>query len=436
MPDAYFGKASAYTVQNKLDDAVATYRKFVSAFPESDRADDALWSAALLYDRAKRYGDAASVYEELHKKYPASTRAAEALFWAGLDYYRGKDFKTAMTRWQTIAKDYSKTTFNARALFWLGKAAQARGLTTDAKNYWTQAAALPNSYYTWRAKDILNPPKSNSASYNLARYAMGNETEKTEFEKWLVSWDKNGTEGTLGTLDAATRNDLNFKRGAELLRLDRTVDARREFAILVEEKKDDPRALYALALYLRDVNLFSLALDCGEKIARLANDAGASAAPRFLWLLRYPTYYTDLVVAESEKNKIDPLLYFALIRQESGFNPWATSSADARGLGQVMPATGRDIARRLNIQNFSLDQLYQPHVSVRFGTWYFAQDLKNFAEPIYALAAYNAGAGRIKLWERPDLDLAVEEIHLSETASYVRIVYTNWRQYQTIYAAH
>lgn len=433
VPDAYFGKASAYAAQNKLDDAVATYRKFVSAFPEGDRADDALWNAALLYDRAKRYGDAAPLYEELQKKYPASNRAAEALFWAGLDYYRGKDFKTAMTRWQTITKDYARTTFNARALFWLGKAAQARGLTADAKNYWTQAAALPNSYYSWRAQDILNPPKSNSVSYDLTRYAMASEQDQAEFENWLTSWSKNN-QSPVGTIDAATRNDLNFKRGAELLRLDRTVDARREFAILVEEKKDDPRALYALALYFRDNNVFSLALDCGEKIARLANDAGAPVAPRFLWQLRYPTYYADLVVAESQKNQIDPLLYFAMIRQESGFNPWSTSSADARGLGQVIPSTGRDIARRLNVQNFSLDQLYLPHVSIRFGTWYFAQDLKNFNEPIYALAAYNAGAGRVKLWERPDLDLAVEEIHLSETASYVRIVYTNWRQYQTIYA--
>ena len=98
-----------------------------------------------------------------------------------------------------------------------------------------------------------------------------------------------------------------------------------------------------------------------------------------------------------------------------------------------MPATGRDIAQRLGVKNFSLDQLYLPYVSVRFGVWYFAQDLKTWEEPIYALAAYNAGGGRVKLWERPDLDLAVEEIHLSETALYVRLVYSNWKQYQLAY---
>ena len=140
-----------------------------------------------------------------------------------------------------------------------------------------------------------------------------------------------------------------------------------------------------------------------------------------------------MLFRSAKKNKIDPLLYFALIRQESSFNPWVTSSADARGLGQIIPATGKGIAQSLGVKNFSLDQLYLPFVSVRFGVWYFAQDLNKFDEPIYALAAYNAGAGRVKNWQRADLDLAVEEIDISETALYVRIVYANWKQYQAIY---
>ncbi|MCI0477780.1 MAG: lytic transglycosylase domain-containing protein, partial [Anaerolineales bacterium] len=173
--------------------------------------------------------------------------------------------------------------------------------------------------------------------------------------------------------------------------------------------------------------------DGAEKIARLADEAGAPPAPRLLWLWRYPTHYADLVVAEAQANKIDPLLYLALIRQESSFNPWATSSADARGLGQIIPGTAREIAQRLNVKNFALDQLYLPYISVRFGVWYFARDLKEFDEPIYALIAYNAGGSRVKQWQKPDLDYAVEEIDISETALYVRIVYSNWKQYQSLY---
>ncbi|MBI5300604.1 MAG: transglycosylase SLT domain-containing protein [Chloroflexi bacterium] len=431
VTDAYLGKAAAYAAIGKLDDAVAVYKKFAATLPDDALADDALWRAALLLERAKRYGDAALLFEQVHAKFPARERASEALFWAGMDHYRGKDFKTAMARWQTITKEYAKSSFYARALFWLGKAAQTRGQTADAKNYWTQAAATPDSYYAWRARDLLNPPKTNTF-YDLARYAMNNDASRAEFEQWLAGWSKSDARVTT-LVDAATRNDLNYRRGTELLRLDRTVEARREFATLVAEKQDDARVLYTLAMYFRDNNLYSLALECAEKIARLATAAGAPAAPRFLMTMRYPTYYADLVVAEAQKNQVDPLLYFALIRQESSFNPWVTSSADARGLGQVMPATGRGIAQALGVRNFTLDQLYLPFVSVRFGVWYFAQDLKTYNEPIYALAAYNAGAGRVKNWQRNDLDFAVEEIDIAETASYVRIVYTNWRQYQVLY---
>ncbi|MBI5035069.1 MAG: tetratricopeptide repeat protein [Chloroflexi bacterium] len=428
VADAYFGKAAATNALGKADDAVAIYKKFQTTFPESDRADDALWSAALIYDRAKRYAEAAALYESVHTKYPSRERTAEALFWAGMDHYRLKDYKTASARWQSITKDYSKTTFYARALYWLGKSAQVRGVPADAKNYWTQASTL-TGYYAWRAKDVLNPPKQN-ISYDLARYAMGSDAERAEFEKWILGWAK---VTATGTLDTATKSDNNFKRGAELLRLDRTVEARRDFATLVEEKKNDVRALYALAIYFRDNNLYSLALDCGEKIARLANEAGAPVAPRYLWQLRYPTYYADLVVPESQKNNLDPLMYFALIRQESSFNPWSTSSADARGLGQVMPSTGQGIAKLLGVKNYSTEQLYLPYVSIRFGTWYLAQDMKNFGEPIYALAAYNAGTGRVQKWQRADLDLTVEEVDIRETISYISIVYSNWRQYQTVY---
>jgi len=433
VPDAYFGKASAYAAQNKLDEAVATYKKFAATFPENERADDALWNAALLYERAQRYNDAIALFDELQKKYPARERADDALFRAGFNLYRNKDYKNASVRWRVIVQDYAASNSYARALFWLGKAAQARGLNSDAKNYWTQAAAL-NGYYAWRAKDLLGQSKPNPISYDLARYAMDNPADRAEFEQWLAGWSKNNS-SNLGVLDATLRNDLNFKRGAELLRLDRTVDARREFATVVEKNKNDARALYALALYLRDNNQFSLALDCGEKIARLANEAGAPPAPRWLWQWRYPTYYADLIVSESQKNGLDPLLYFALVRQESSFNPWSTSSADARGLGQVMPTTGQEIARRLGIKNFSLDQLYLPYISIRFGTWYLAQDLKTFAEPIYALIAYNAGGGRVNRWQHADLDFAVEAIDIQETSQYVSIVYSNWKQYQTIYAS-
>ncbi len=432
VPDAYLGQAGALGILGRVDDAVATYKKLAAVFPDSSQASDALWRAASLLDRVNRYTDAANIYQELQAKYPSNSHADDALFWAGLDYYQIKDLKNASALWQKIAKSYTKSTFYSRALYWLGKVAAAQRQNTAANNYWTQAAELPSDYYTWRASEQLTPIKS-TTSYDLTRYMMDNATDRADFEKWLAGWSKSSSPVPLGQLDAATRNNLHFKRGVELLQLDRTVDARLEFRTVIANSQDNPRTLYALALYFDDNNLYSFVIDCGERIAKLAASADASAAPRLLWMFRYPTYYADLVVPQAQANKVDPLLYFALLKQESGFNPWSTSSVGARGLGQVMPTTGQDIAQRLGVKNFSLDELYLPYVSIRFGVWYFAQDLNRFNEPIYALAAYNAGTGRVKDWQRSDLDLAVEEISLSETSLYIRIVYSNWRQYQQIY---
>jgi soluble lytic murein transglycosylase len=431
VPEAYLGKAAALAAIGKVDDAVATYRKLATLLPDDSLADDALWRAAVLLDRANRYRDAASVYEELHARFPTRERAAEALFWAGFAHYQNKDYKTATARWQSLVKQYPQSPFYARALFWLGKIARTQGQVNDAKNYWSQVATLNNGYYAWRAQELLALMRHN-VSYDLARYAMGTPQDRVELEKWLSAWSK-GEHPVAATLDTTTRNEIRYRRGAELLRLARTVEARREFVSLIESKKNEPRVLYALAVYFEENNLFSLTLDCAEKIARLATEAGAPPAPRLLWLWRYPTYYADVVVPEAQTHNIDPLLYFALIRQESKFNPWATSSADARGLAQIIPGTAREIAQRLKVTNFTLDQLYLPYISIRFGVWYFARQLDEFDEPLYALIAYNAGASRVRQWQKSDPDYTIEEIELSETASYVRIVYSNWKQYQVIY---
>lgn len=431
VPDAYLGKAAAYGAIGQVDNAVAVYDKFAAAYPNDANAPQALWLAAQLLDQSNRDADAAAAYESLQAKYPDYGRSDDALFWAGLDYYTSKDYKTAAARWQTLVKKYAQSSLYSRALFWLGKAALVQKQNDAAKTYWTQAAARTD-YYGWRAKDALSPANP-EATYDLSRYAMDGAADRAELEKWLAGWIAPASAAPLGQLDGATRNDLHFQRGAELLRLDRTVDARREFLAVLSTKQDDPRALYALALYFRDNNLYSFVIDCGERIAALAAKAKAPDAPRGLWMLRYPTFYADVVVPGAQANQIDPFLYFGLIRQESGFNPWSTSSVGARGLGQVMPGTGEDIARRLGVKTYTGDQLYLPFVSIRFGEWYLAQDLKGFDEPIYALAAYNAGSSRIKQWQRSDLDLAVEAINLSQTSTYVRVVYSNWRQYQAIY---
>ena len=128
-----------------------------------------------------------------------------------------------------------------------------------------------------------------------------------------------------------------------------------------------------------------------------------------------------------------------MIRQESAFDPSARSWAGARGLMQLMPSTGREIAKRLGL-SYSRDRLSDPAFSVRLGTTYFRQVMKMFDNnEQLALAGYNAGPYRIKrLWgragARPELDRFLEGLPLAETRTYVKRVLLFTNAYRNLYA--
>jgi soluble lytic murein transglycosylase len=130
------------------------------------------------------------------------------------------------------------------------------------------------------------------------------------------------------------------------------------------------------------------------------------------------------------------LLLYSLIRQESLFDANITSVADARGLAQIIPATGEWIAGQLGWGEYGPDDLYLPYVNIEFGAFYLDVQLATFdGEPIFALAAYNAGPGRIHRWREnaPDVDLMVETIPFAETRRYVRSIYENYGHYRRLY---
>ncbi|HWP44369.1 MAG TPA: lytic transglycosylase domain-containing protein, partial [Blastocatellia bacterium] len=126
-----------------------------------------------------------------------------------------------------------------------------------------------------------------------------------------------------------------------------------------------------------------------------------------------------------------------LIRQESVFNPDAISRAGARGLMQLMPATGRLVSRRQGNGNITASDLHNPTLNIKLGMNYLAQMLGQFGRIEYAAAAYNAGPGRAKRWiaERGSLDIEdwIESIPFSETRGYVQGVLRYAANYRRFY---
>ena len=151
--------------------------------------------------------------------------------------------------------------------------------------------------------------------------------------------------------------------------------------------------------------------------------------------LRFPIKYSDQVEVNAEQQDLDPAIVFGLIRRESAFQEDARSPVGARGLMQIMPKTGRQIARELNEKWKSAKSLYNPELNVKYGTFYYKKLLEQF-DGNYALAAaaYNAGPHRVKRW-LPDeqsiaADIWIETIPFTETRAYVSAVLTYALIYQ------
>jgi soluble lytic murein transglycosylase len=162
------------------------------------------------------------------------------------------------------------------------------------------------------------------------------------------------------------------------------------------------------------------------------------SAPEKFWRLAFPMPYRKALEEYCRAQMLDPYLMAALIRQESEFNPNAISRANARGLAQVMPGTGKQLSRKLGIPRFRTAMLFTPDTNLRLGTFYLKQlsdELQGKWEA--ALASYNAGKSHVTTWlaagNYREPSEFVESIPFSETRAYVQSVLRNADVYRKLY---
>jgi soluble lytic murein transglycosylase len=226
--------------------------------------------------------------------------------------------------------------------------------------------------------------------------------------------------------------DAAVARAALLTRLGLVDEAQREFDALARTTETAPERLLATANAMRAHGRASQ----GIQLARRALANGAAPDARTYRLL-YPLVHRDALLAEAAEQKLDPSFIAALIRQESMFNPIATSPVGARGLMQVMPELGGRLAEALAYPIWDPVLLYQPDVSLQLGVFHLQELLGRYPRPVEVLAAYNAGASRVDRWSRrvgvEDPEIFAERIPFVETRGYVRIIQRNQELYRALY---
>jgi soluble lytic murein transglycosylase len=166
--------------------------------------------------------------------------------------------------------------------------------------------------------------------------------------------------------------------------------------------------------------------------------AGGEKLPIEMLRVLFPVSYWSQIKHYSTEHQLDPYLIAALILQESNFTADIKSPANAYGLMQVVPATGRQYARMLKLpRRFSISMLTTADTNLKMGTAYFADLVRQYGGVHYALATYNAGPGRIVRWKaaKPGLDADefIDDIPFPETQNYVKRILGTAEDYRRLY---
>ena len=414
-----------------VDGAVAGYGRVLDIDPTVEQADDALWWQGRLLEQTGRRSEAAVSYQRLVEDIPGSDRAAEARFRLAIFPYDDGLFEQATRAFADIA-DAAEGRERQRALLWQGKALAADGAPTGADEAWqTLREEAPADYYGLRAAVL---PGEAGGALEDAGLSQPIEPNWAAIEAWLRDATDEDPAGALETL----LYDEHWGLGQELLALGMHRRAHHEFGLLLDSAEADPAALYQVARFFHSVGLTDLSARAATRLLTALADSTTAEAPVDLWRLAYPAPFVALLREASDAEGAPDVLVLALLRQESFFDPRAGSTAGALGLAQVIPPTGLEIADALGVDDFEVEQLFRPVVSLRFGAYYIQQQVDAFDGNIYyGLAAYNGGAGNSQRWQDAaggsDVDRFVEEITFSETKAYLRLVAENLARYRQLY---
>jgi len=389
------------------DEHVRLSRAFVARYPASPFADEVLnnLASALIIDDEDEQADA--VFREVVEKYPAG-RFAERAFWkAGWWAYRQGRFQDAVRLFDRGAELFPRSDYRPSWLYWSGRASlQAGDALTAVARLRLAATDYHNSYYGRLAVRQLASRRDSAITPSLQRQPVQ------------------------ASVPTAQRIALLLATGLNQEAMSELQYAQRVWG-------DSPQLQATIALTHRRLGNVRAGINAMKRAYPQYLAAGGETLPSEILQVIFPLDYWTLLQKYSGQRGLDPYVVAALVAQESNFDPVVVSHANAWGLMQVMPATGRSLARKLGVRPFSTQRLTEAEVNVRLGTQFFADSIRKFGGVHFALAAYNAGDSRVASWqrERPGMpqDEFIDDIPFPETQNYVKRILGTAEDYRSLY---
>jgi len=396
-------QARLYVRAKDLGRALTGLEAVAGTGAEADKAE-ALYLKALVLEDLNRDPEAITAYRAVVAQFPTREAAAASLWRLGWLAYGKRDAQGAQKSWARLAALPSAGAYRMPALYWTGRAREQAGGGEAAELYNQILSEAPRSYYGMLAAGRLGRAREGGVAGQIA---LPPEPR-----------------------DALT-DDSGLARVVLLRRINLIDAAASELEDAVQGAASDPVRLYGMAGVYVEAERYHMALRIMRRHFQTLASTGDPTLPRAFWEMFYPYAWRDEMREAAQRRGIDPYLVAAVVREESSYYPRATSPVGARGLMQLMPATARLMAPTGDLED--------PGFNIELGTRFLAGLMREFNDPRLALAAYNAGANRVRQWlstrRSDDIEAFVEQIPFDETRLYVKKVVLSWDEYRRIYGS-
>lgn len=405
-PQDRFWRARSLARSGRVAESIREFEK-LSTGRFDLLAARSLFLAGILREDEADCTRAMASYVRVASKAPTQGLRVAARWRLGWCAYRDQRFREAVEHFAALVKMIPDPLEQLSARYWRARSLEKLGAREAYDEFRALATEYPLSYYGWRAAGRVEES-------SLLREAPQRSPPSP-----------------------VSLGETESRRIAILIEAGLLEEAEVETEILAETARslDDRLAI---------AHLFS-AEDYFHRAQRVVVDPyperlarGPEPGREELWWFAWPTAFADLVTAASKGRSIEPALLNAIMREESGFRPKALSTVGARGLTQIMPATGERLAESLGILDYEVDDLFTPARNLLLGAHYLEQLVERFDGRVSAaVASYNAGPDAVARWieEHPDQedDEWVEAIPYDQTREYVKRVLRSQQLYRVLY---
>lgn len=404
----------------ELDKRLAEANKF-----GKDNANN-LWLRGFEFEQKQKYTKAIECYKQLsNAKFGNNNRRQWAMFRVGLVYVKMGNYAEAEKAFLEAKKLPFTWSANGAYMF-LGDVYMAQGKDSLAREAYLDCIKdFPLGYYAHRSRLKLEEHKL--LEKEKIPYVRGVQMSEADAINWVKK-----QQSKKGSYSVEA-----YKNVEKLLQYGFMEDANEIFQAEFSKNSKRLEFLYAygslFTKYGETAIAFRMARAFQNNIARQALANAPISVLHFL----YPVPYKSQVLKYSG-DQIDPFFVYSVMRQESIFDFQIASPVGARGLLQIMPATGKMLAPKEGIENFDPNMLFNGYMNIRLGIRYLIDLKHEYNEDyMYVLGNYNAGPKPTKRWQKAgeglSWDIRAEDVSYWETRDYVKRCMGNYWIYTEIY---